>query len=151
MSNKVNPIPDGYPRFIPFLIVNDAPKLIDFLTEVLGAQETDRVTMPDGKVAHAEVKLGDSMIMISETSDEYPPNPTMIHVYVEDVDAVYKKAMDAGAESLKQPGDQFYGDRSCMVKDASGNSWGIATHIKDLTPEEIEKFPKSLSWNQRVI
>ena len=150
-ENKIDPVPGGYPQVIPFLIVKGAPGLIDFLEKVFGAEETDRVTMPDGRVAHSEVKIGESMIMISETSEEYPPNPTMIHIYIDDVDGVYKRAMEAGAESVMAPEDRFYGDRACMVKDATGNSWGIGTRIREIPPEEIEKLPESEAWKQRII
>lgn len=138
-ENKVNPIPDNYQRVIPYLIVKGASVLMDFLKTVFDAEETERMSMPDGTVAHGEVKIGDSTIMVSEASEMYKENPSMLYVYVEDVDAVYKKALAAGAASVKEPVDQFYGDRSCMVTDVTGNSWGIATHVEDVPPEEMEK------------
>ncbi|MCB0721666.1 MAG: VOC family protein [Ignavibacteriae bacterium] len=138
-ENKVNPIPSTYQRVIPYLIVKGAQGLVDFLKTVFDAEERDMMKMPDGTIAHGEVVIGDSTIMISEASEMYKENPTMLYVYVEDVDAVYKKALDAGATSVKEPVDQFYGDRSCMVTDATGNSWGIATHVEDVAPDEMAK------------
>jgi uncharacterized glyoxalase superfamily protein PhnB len=138
-ENKINPIPSHYQRVIPYLIVKGASELMDFLKTVFSAEETERMSMPDGTVAHGEIKIGDSTIMISEASEMYKANPTMLYVYVEDVDEVYKKALEAGAKSVKEPENQFYGDRSCMVTDATGNSWGIATHVEDVSPEEMDK------------
>ena len=138
-EGKVNPIPDNYQRVIPYLIVKGASDLMEFLKTVFDAEETERMSMPDGTVAHGEIKIGDSTIMISEASEMYKENPTMLYVYVTDVDAVYKKALEAGATSTQEPKDQFYGDRTCMVKDASGNSWGIATHVEDVSPDEMQK------------
>lgn len=138
-EGKVNPIPNNYQRVIPYLIVKGASDLMEFLKTVFDAEETERMSMPDGTVAHGEVKIGDSTIMISEASEMYKENPTMLYIYVEDVDATYRKALDAGATSVKEPENQFYGDRSCMVTEASGNSWGIATHVEDVSPEEMEK------------
>ncbi len=138
-EGKVNPIPSQYQRVIPYLIAKGASDLMEFLKIVFDAEETERMSMPDGTVAHGEIKIGESTIMVSEASEMYKENPTMLYIYVEDVDATYKKALDAGATSVKEPENQFYGDRSCMVKDASGNSWGIATHVEDVPPEEMEK------------
>lgn len=138
-ENKVNPIPENYQRVIPYLIVKGAAGLMDFLKNVFNAEEIERMEMPDGTIAHGEVRIGDSVIMISEASEQYPANPTMLYIYVEDVDAVYKTALDNGAKSVREPADQFYGDRSCMVTDDTGNSWGIASHVEDVSPEEMGK------------
>lgn len=138
-DHKVNPIPENYQSVIPYLIVKGAPGLMEFLKTVAGAEELHKMEMPDGTIAHAEVKIGDSTLMISEASDMYPANPAMYYIYVEDVDATYKKALESGAESVREPADQFYGDRSCLVKDGTGNSWGFATHVEDVSPEEMDK------------
>jgi PhnB protein len=138
-ENKVNPIPDNYQSVIPYLIVKGAPGLMEFLKTVVNAEELHKMEGQDGTIMHAEVKIGDSTLMISEASEMYPANPGMYYIYVEDVDATYKKALDAGAESVREPADQFYGDRSCLVKDASGNSWGFATHVEDVPPEDMER------------
>ncbi|HEX8399427.1 MAG TPA: VOC family protein [Pyrinomonadaceae bacterium] len=140
---SVNPIPEGYHTVTPFLIVKDAAKLIDFLREAFNAEENFRMNNPDETVAHAEVKIGNSMVMVSEANADFPAIPNILHLYVEDADAVFQRALKAGAETLKEPSDQFYGDRSGSVKDAFGNQWWIGTHIEDVTPEEVEKRMES--------
>jgi len=94
---------------------------------------------PDGSIRHAEARIGDSMVMIGQAGGEWKPKPNTVHVYVPDVDATYKKALAAGATSTREPVTQFYGDRSAGVEDAQGNSWWIATHVEDVSPEEMEK------------
>jgi uncharacterized glyoxalase superfamily protein PhnB len=135
----VKPIPDDYPRVIPYLIVRDVAKLMDFLTEVFGAKQNEKMTLPDGSVNHGAVRIGNSVIMMGKSSDDYPPIPTMIYIYVENTDEAYNKALQAGAESLMEPANQFYGDRNAAVKDPSGNSWWIASHVEDVSPEEMQK------------
>jgi len=134
------PIPDGYHTVTPYLVVQGAAKVIDFMREAFEAEETFRMAQPDGTIGHAEVRIGDSVVMLGDASGaENPPMPGMIHLYVNDADAVYERALRAGATSLREPADQFYGDRSAGVKDVAGNHWWIATHIEDVSPEEIEK------------
>jgi uncharacterized glyoxalase superfamily protein PhnB len=135
----VKPIPEGYHTVTPYLIVGGAAKLIDFMKAGLGAQERGRMAGPDGRIMHAEVAIGDSVIMLSDAGPENPPMTAMLHLYVEDADAVYRQALQAGATSIREPGDQFYGDRSAGVRDAFGNQWWLATHIEDVPPEEMEK------------
>ena len=137
---SVKSIPDGYHTVTPYLLVQGAEKLIDFVKNAFDAKETFRMSMPDGAIGHAEVKLGDSVIMLSEAQgDEYKLMPTGIYLYVEDCDATYRRALEAGATSIMQPTDQFYGDRSANIKDQFGNHWYIATHIEDLSKEELSK------------
>lgn len=136
---SVKPIPEGYRTITPCLIVKDAAKLIDFMRDAFDAKEIARFDDPEGKVAHAELKIGDSMLMIGESNAEFPPMPSMIHLYVEDPDAVYQRAVKAGAETVKELVDQFYGDRSGSVKDSFGNQWWIAAHIEDVSLEEMQK------------
>ncbi len=136
---SVKPIPEGYHTVTPSLIVKDAAKLIDFLRDAFDAKEIHRFDDPEGKVAHAEVKIGDSLLMIGEANAEFPPMPSMIHLYVENADAVYESAIKAGAETVKELVDQFYGDRSGCVKDSFGNQWWIGTHIEDVSVEEMHK------------
>ncbi len=93
---------------------------------------------------HATVHIRTSAIMLSESSEQFPPKPAMLYIYVENVDEVYKKGIDFGAESLREPANEFYGDRSCGLKDVSGNQWWVATHIEDVSPEEIEKRQKEV-------
>jgi len=135
----VKPIPDGYHTVTPYLTVQGVPKLIDFLKQAFEAQEIERMTQPDGTIGHAEVRIGDSVVMMGEARDEWKPMPSGIYLYVNDTDAVYKRALQAGATSIMEPADQFYGDRSAGVKDSSGNHWWIATHKEDVSPEELKK------------
>lgn len=137
---SVKSIPEGYHTVTPYLLVQGADKLIDFVKKAFDAKETDRYSMPDGSVGHAEIRLGDSVIMLSEAmGEEYKPMTAGIHLYVENCDATYQRALNAGATSTMQPADQFYGDRSAGVRDPFGNQWGIATHKEDLSKEEITK------------
>jgi uncharacterized glyoxalase superfamily protein PhnB len=139
MIMAVKPIPDGYHSVTPYLTVRGVPMLIDFMRQAFEAQEVERVTRPDGTVGHAEVKIGDSIVMMGEANSEWQPMPGAIYLYVNDVDATYKRALRAGAVSTMEPVDQFYGDRSAGVKDPSGNQWWIATHKEDLSREELMK------------
>jgi PhnB protein len=138
------PIPDGYHTVTPYLIVKGAAQLIDFLKAAFGAQETFRMPGPEG-IMHAEVRIGDSVVMMSDAMGEYGPMPTMIHLYVEDVDAAYKRALQAGATPVQELKDQFYGDRAGGVRDAFGNLWFIATHVEDVPFEELERRRQELT------
>ena len=135
----VKPIPDGYRTVTPYLTVPQAPRQIDFLKQAFGAQEVERMALPDGRVMHAEVKIGDSIVMMGEANDKWPAMPACLYLYVDDVDATYARALKAGATTLQEPADQFYGDRCGGVKDASGNTWWIATRKEDVSPEELKK------------
>jgi PhnB protein len=131
-----DPIPKGYGTVTPFLRVADAAKLIDFLKQAFAAQVTFRMDGPDGSVMHAEVKIGDSMVMIGQAPADQAMR-AMLHLYVPDTDALYNSAMAAGAASIREPADQFYGDRSGGVRDICGNEWWMATHIEDVSQEEM--------------
>ncbi len=135
----VKAIPDGYHSVTPYLTVQGVPTLIDFMKQAFEAQEIERMTGPDGRIGHAEVKIGDSIVMMGEAGGQWQPMPGSIYLYVNDVDATYKRALQAGAASTMEPMDQFYGDRSAGVKDPSGNQWWIATHKEDLSREELMK------------
>ena len=136
----VKPIPDGYHSITPYLVVPDAPKTIAFLKQAFGATTLfEPMKRPDGSIGHAELKIGDSPLMLSEASEQCPATQAMIHLYVPDVDATYKKALAAGATSVMEVADQFYGDRSGGVKDPAGNSWYVATHKEDVAPQELAK------------
>lgn len=145
----VKPIPEGFHTVTPYLIVQGASKLIDFLKQAFEAEEIYRQNMPDGTVMHAQVRMGDSMLMMSDATSQHKPMPSMIYLYVEDVDAVYNRALKAGATSLRKPTDEFYGDRSGGVKDQFGNQWWIGTHIEDVSPEEIEKRAEEFMKQKR--
>ena len=146
MAN-VKPIPDGYPQVTPYLYIDGANDAIKFYTEVFGATERMRLPGPDGKIGHAELQLGDSLIMLA---DEHPDmdirspkavggSPVGLSVYVEDVDAVFDKAINAGATPLRKVEDQFYGDRSGQFEDPFGHRWSVASHIEDVPPDEMAK------------
>lgn len=148
LATKVKPIPAGYHTVTPYLIVEGAPKLIDFLKHTFNAQESALIKGPDGRVAHAEVKIGDSTIMMSDATAQWKPIESQAYVYVEDVDAAYKRALEAGATSVREPKTEFYGDRTGSVKDPLGNVWGIATHVEDVSPEEMQKRMKAQGLGQ---
>jgi uncharacterized glyoxalase superfamily protein PhnB len=135
----VKPIPDGYPAVIPYLMVRDAARFIEFLSTVFAARVTEQLKRPDGKIGHTEVRVGDSMIMLSEAADGYPATPVMLHFYVEDVDAVFDRAVRAGGTVVAKPEKQFYGDRSGGVKEPCGNTIWIATHVEDVAPDELHR------------
>jgi PhnB protein len=144
---SVKPIPEGYPQVTPYLHVDGANDAIDFYTNVFGATERMRLAGPDGKIGHAELQLGESVIMLA---DEYPEmdvlspksrggTPVTINVYVEDVDAFFSRAVRAGATALRPIEDQFYGDRSGQFEDPFGHRWSVATHVEDVAPDEMER------------
>ena len=140
MATHVKPIPEGYHTITPYLVVDGAEKIIAFVKEAFGAKiEFGPMKRPDGKVMHAELKIGDSRVMISDSNERAKANTSMLHLYVPNVDAVYQKALKAGGTSVMEPQDQFYGDRTGGVTDPAGNHWHIATHIEDVTPGEMEK------------
>ena len=128
----VSPIPEGYHTVSPYLIAEDAGQLLEFMQKAFGAEETFRMEMPDGSVGHAEVRIGDSVVMVGGAGGAWPAVPAAIHLYVPDVDATYQAALAAGARSTEEPADQFYGDRRANVVDAAGNQWFIATHVEDV-------------------
>lgn len=141
----VKPIPDGYHSVTPYLIVTGAAKALDFYQRAFGATETMRLDGPGGKIMHAEIRLGDSTIMLA---DEFPEmqavSPTTLKgtagslmVYVEDVDSRFQQAVDAGATVRRPVQDQFYGDRSGVLVDPFGHVWTLSTHMEDLSPDEI--------------
>ncbi len=137
---SVKPIPDGYTAVTPYLIVENAAGLIDFLVNAFGAVERLQVPMPGGGIGHAEVEIGGAVIMLSDAMPpDFPSASALIHLYVEDVDGVYASAVSAGATSVAEPSDQFYGDRLARVDDPCGNHWAIATHVEDVGPEELSR------------
>ncbi|MDA1190582.1 MAG: VOC family protein [Candidatus Poribacteria bacterium] len=144
----VQPIPEGYHSVTPYLIVTGVKALIEFLEKAFDAKRRGVHEMPDGTVMHAEMQIGNSIVMMAEAQGEYPHQPTTLHLYVPDVDATYKQAVAAGGVSVREPEDQFYGDRSSGVKDPSGNSWWIATHVEDVSPEEMERRAREWSESQ---
>ena len=153
LLSTVNPIPEGYPRITAYLCIDGAARAIDFYTSVLGATEKMRMDGPDGKIGHAELTLGESVLMLA---DEHPDmgflSPARIggtavtlHTYVEDVDAVFEKALAAGAKSLRPVENQFYGDRSGQFEDPFGHRWNVATHVEDVDQEEMARRAEQAS------
>jgi PhnB protein len=147
MSPSVNPIPDGYPRVIPSLVIDGAAQAIDFYRDVLGATERMRMDGPDGQVGHAELQIGESVIFVA---DEFPDmgyvgpkkiggSPVTLMVYLEDVDATFDRATKAGAKVTRPVEDQFYGDRVGQFEDPFGHRWSVATHVEDVPPDEMAK------------
>jgi PhnB protein len=143
---SVKPVPEGYHSVQPYLYVRGAAKAIEFCRQAFGAKEILRSSRPNGDVAHAELRLGDSVIMLADEVPErgvyspahYGGSAVSLMVYVDDCDAVYRQALAAGARSLREPADQFYGDRTAGVEDPFGFQWWLATHVRDMTAEEIE-------------
>ena len=136
----VQPIPDGYTAVTPYMVVEGAAEFIDFLTSAFRAVERLRVPMPQGGIGHAEVEIGGAVLMLSDAlPPDFPPTKTIIHLYVADCDAVYAQALAAGAVSVAEPSDQFYGDRLGRVTDPNGNQWSISTHVEDVTPEQLQE------------
>ena len=139
MTSAVKPIPEGYHTVTPYLVVEGANRLLAFLEAAFGAKVLYRTDRPDGEIAHAEIQIGDSRVMLSGSQPQWPALPCALYLYVEDCDALYAQALAAGAKSTQEPADMFYGDRHGGVIDPSGNQWWIATHIEDVSPEELER------------
>jgi PhnB protein len=152
----VNPIPDGYYTATPYLIIKDAARAIDFYKQAFGATELMRFADPSGKVGHAEIKIGNSVIMLAEEHSEMGyrspqtlgGTPVSILLYVEDVDARFRQAVAAGAKAMQPVQDQFYGDRSGTLVDPFGHVWTIATHKEDVSLEEVHKRFENLMKKQ---
>lgn len=139
MAEKVNPIPEGFHTITPYFIVNDGVKFIDFVKKAFSAAENHRSTTPDGRIMHAQLKIGDSFIMMGQSTGEWRSMTCTMYMYVQDIDSVYNNALKAGGKTLREPTNEFYGDRVCGIEDPFGNQWWIATHVEDVSPEEIRK------------
>jgi len=150
MAPNTDPIPPGYHGLIPHVITAEAVRVIEFLKHVFGATEIYRLAGPDGRIMHAELKVRDSVVMVADGSNEWKPMPSSFVLYVENADATYRRAIEAGATSLKEPANQFYGDRSGAVKDMAGNHWWIATRIENVPPEEIKSRAETWMRQQKV-
>jgi PhnB protein len=149
----VKPIPEGYPQVTPYLVVDGAGAAIEFYGKVFGTRERMRLPGPDGTIGHAELQLGDSLIMVADEAPQlgiHGPRtvggtPVTISVYVEDVDGVFERAVQAGATALRPVEDHFYGDRSGQFEDPFGHRWSIATHVADVSPEEMGRRAADLA------
>jgi PhnB protein len=153
----VKAIPEGYEGAIPYLSCKNSAAAIDFYKKAFGATELMRMTQPDGRVGHAELKIGGALIMMA---DEFPEmgvlspqslggSPVGIHIYVQDVDAVAERAVAAGAKLLRPVADQFYGDRSATMEDPYGHKWFFATHKEDVSPEELKRRHEAMAKQQK--
>ena len=137
----VQPVPDGYHTVTPYLLVRGVAPLLEFLKTAFEAEVKECVDAPGGQIMHAQVQVGDSRIMMGECppDGEFQPMPAFLYLYVEDADAWYRRALEAGGTSAQEPRDEFYGDRTAGVKDPVGNLWWIATHVEDVPSEEIAR------------
>jgi PhnB protein len=135
----VKPVPEGYRTVTPYLIVKDADALLRFVQAAFGGRVHGEHRGPDGTIMHADVIIGDSHVMMGQANEKWPANPGSIYLYVPDVDATYQAALRAGAKSLQDVSNQFYGDRSGGVEDPAGVSWWISTRVEDVSREELER------------
>jgi PhnB protein len=150
MSKAVNPIPEGFHSVTPYLVIRDAAKAIEYYKKAFGAVERFRMPLPGGKIAHAEIQIGDSIIMLSDENLEWGNSspqalngtPVGIFVYVPDVDATFKQALAAGGKEKMAVANQFWGDRYGKLTDPFGHEWSLATHVEDVAPEEMEERMK---------
>ena len=157
MTKKVSPIPEGYATVTPYITIGGASDAIAFYKKAFGAEEVMRMNSPDGKVMHAEIRIGGSVIMLHDENPEWKAlspktiggSGSSIMLYVPDVDAVMKAAEQAGATVTMPAADQFYGDRCGNITDPFGHKWAIATHIEDVAPDEIERRAKAMFSGQK--
>jgi PhnB protein len=140
----VKPIPDGYNTYTPYYVVEGASDFIAFLKQAFGAEESFRMPGPDGRLGHAEVRIGTSVIMLADANPRYAERRMGGMLYVSDADAMFKRAIDAGAKVDRPLETQFYGDRSGTVTDRWGNQWTVATHVEDVSPEEMDRRMKAM-------
>ncbi len=138
-NKTVQAIPEGMHTVTPFLVVNQASMLIEFIKNAFNGKVTAQMDGDDGKIMHANVVIGDSPIMIADANEKFAAVESMLYLYVEDVDSVYRQALKAKGQSLREPVDEFYGDRSAGIKDPWGNQWWVATHVEDVSPEETRR------------
>jgi len=143
--SEVKHQPDGYTTVSSYLIVEDIQSELNFVNKGFGAEEIERIAMPDGTIMHAEVRIGDSVIMMGPPKGEFGAKTSMMYIYVEDTDSAYQDCLAAGATSEMEPADQFYGDRNAGVKSPNGNLYWIATHIEDVSQEELTKRSQEMA------
>lgn len=150
--SKVSYIPEGFNTITPYLVIKGAAQAIEYYKKVFGAKEVFRMNGPDGKVGHAELQVGNSRFMLADenpqmgeghtSASSIGASPVSLYIYLPDVDRVIERAVAEGAKLMKEPQDQFYGDRSGFIRDPFGHFWGVATHIEDVSPQEMEKRAK---------
>jgi len=151
-NKKVNPIPQGYHTVTPYLMMYQADKFVEFIENAFNAELTYAMRGDDDTITHGTIKIGNSLIMISEANDskKMPPINAMLYLYVDDVDAVYQRAITAKGVSAREPKNEFYGDRAACIKDAWNNTWWIATHIEDVSEEELEERKEKILSEQEA-
>ena len=132
----VKPVPEGYHTVTPSLTVDNASAVAEFIQNTFNAQETERIPMPDGKIAHTEFIIGDSRVMLGDSTPQNPAMPGSLYVYVENCDEVYRRAIQAGGTPIMEPADQFWGDRMGAVRDPGGDHWSIATQVEEVSADE---------------
>jgi PhnB protein len=152
MSKSVSPVPEGYNSITPYLVIKGAAQAIEYYKKVFGATETVRIGGPDGKIGHAELKIGNSIIMLADenpgmgaghaSASTMGGSPVSLYLYLPEVDKVVERAVAEGAKIVKPVQDQFYGDRSGFLQDPFGHYWGVATHVEDVSPEEMKERMK---------
>ncbi len=138
-TSHANFIPAGYHTVTPYLLVSDVDRLLKFMQQVFDAQVVRQVTRPDGAITHLEVQIGDSMVMLGRSADAWPVMPSSLYLYVQDTDAHYLRGIAAGATSMMEPTDMYYGDRNAGLRDFEGNLWWIATHREELSQGELQQ------------
>jgi len=136
---EANAIPEGYHSINPYLTASNATLLVEFILKAFDGTERERILRPDGSIMHTEVRIGDSLVMVGEPRGEWKPQPSMLYLYVMDVDATYLQALAAGGESILAPNKTFWGDRTACVKDFANNQWWIATRLENLRPDELQR------------
>lgn len=158
MAKNVKPVPDGYHTVTPYLVLRDAKRALEFYKKAFGAETKVSMPSPDGRVMHAEIRIGDSMVFLADEFPEMSPETKSpqsagcvtgtIFLYVPDVDTVFKRAVDAGAKVHMPVSDMFWGDRFGKVTDPFGHHWGIATHTEDLSPQEMKD--RQIEWEKKL-
>jgi uncharacterized glyoxalase superfamily protein PhnB len=157
MTQQVRPIPEGFHTITPHLVCSGAADALAFYSQAFGAVETSRMPGPNGKIMHAQMRIGDSVFMLADDFPDYGSvgplalknTPVYIHLYVEDVDTLYAQAVEAGAKPIMRVADMFWGDRYGQLEDPFGHRWSIATHKRDMTPEQMrEEMQKSMAMGQ---
>ena len=146
----VKPVPEGYHTVVPYLVVKGANALVDFVKLAFGAKEHHVMRGPNGEVWHGDLTIGDSHVMLGEANGPWQAMPSSLYLYLPDCDAMYKQALEAGGSSVQEPKTQFYGDRHAAVKDPTGNTWWIATHVEDVAPEELERRARAAASERQA-
>jgi PhnB protein len=141
--------PEGYATVTPYLVVDDPVGLLNFVRTVFGAEERMRMEGPEGGIAHAETVIGDSVVMVGGSTEQWSASPAVLHLYVADCDGTYRRALEADAESVREPQDEFYGDRMAGVRDPNGNTWWLAQRVEEVPEDEMARRAEEWQAQQR--